>query len=179
MNLLESLLNAQGGDAVRQLAGRFGIDESQAASAVSALLPALTGGVQRNVAQEGGLDSLLGALGGGDHQKYLDDPGALSDGNTLAEGNGILGHILGSKEVSKQVAAQAADQTGVDHSVLKQMLPLVATMMMGALSKHTGQAQDTSQDNIAGMLGGLLESGQGGSGGIAGNVLDMASKLFR
>jgi hypothetical protein len=58
----------------------------------------------------------------------------LAAGSLLADradGNGILGHILGSKDVSRQVAAQASARTGIGADVLKKMLPLVATLAMG------------------------------------------------
>ena len=61
MNLMEMLMNAQGGGAVRQLANQFGLEERQAAAALDHLLPALTGGLQQNLSQQGGLDSLLAA----------------------------------------------------------------------------------------------------------------------
>jgi hypothetical protein len=176
MNLLETLLQAQGGGAVRQVADRFGLDESQASSAISALLPALAGGLQNNVSQQGGLESLLGALGGGQHQRYLDDPSTLASEETVAEGNGILGHILGSKDVSRQVASHAAEQTGLGPTLMKQMLPVVATMVMGALSKQSTQAA-APQEGIMGMLSPLLDRNRDGS--VADDVLGMVGKLFR
>ncbi|MBI4910694.1 MAG: DUF937 domain-containing protein [Acidobacteria bacterium] len=181
MNLLETLLNAQDGGAVRQIAGRFSLDESQAQSAISALLPALAGGLQNNVSREGGMDALLGALGGGNHQRYIDDPSTLDQDDAISEGNGILGHLLGSKDVSRQVASSAAEQTGVDNSILKQMLPIVATLVMGALSKQTATAQETPpQDNVLGLIGSVLGGGQsGGQSDLAGGVLGLMGKLFQ
>jgi hypothetical protein len=172
MNLLETLLQAQGGDAVRQVAGRFGLDESQASSAISALLPALTGGLQNNVAQQGGLEGLLGALSSGRHDRFIEDPSSLASEETIAEGNGILGHILGSKDVSRQVASQAADQTGLAPALMKQMLPVVATMVMGALSKQQSQSSAPQ----GGLLG-MLDLNRDGS--VADDVLGMVGKLFR
>lgn len=177
MNLLETLLNAQNGGAVRQIADQFGIDENQAQSAISALLPALAGGAQNNVAQEGGLDSLLGALGSGNHQRYLDDPSELGSENTVAEGNGILGHLLGSKDVSRQVASAASEQTGLAPSLMKQMLPVVATMVMGALSKHTDGGQRADQGNLMGMLGSVF-GGQDGQLDL-GDVAGLVGKFFQ
>jgi hypothetical protein len=176
MNLLETLLQAQGGDAVRQVAGRFGLDESQASSAISALLPALTGGLQSNVAQQGGLEGLLGALSSGRHDRFLDDPSSLATEDTVAEGNGILGHILGSKDVSRQVASQAADQTGLAPTLMKQMLPVVATMVMAALSKQRASAE-APQQGILWMLSPMLD--QNRDGNVADDVLGMVGKLFR
>ena len=179
--LLQTILGAAGGGVLQQVAGQFGLDESQAQSAISALLPALTGGVQRNVQQEGGLESLLGALTGGGHQQYLDDPSTLSD--ATSDGNSILGHLLGSKDVSRQVAAQAASQTGLGTDLMKQMLPVVASLAMGALSKQSsssnlaGMLQGGQSSGVMGMLGSFLDQNHDGS--MVDDVLKgVAGRLF-
>ena len=64
MNLLEMLMSAGGNAAVGQLGSRFGLDENQTMAALQQLVPALGGGLQRNISAEGGLDNLLGALSG-------------------------------------------------------------------------------------------------------------------
>jgi hypothetical protein len=136
MNILQDLFAAQGEGATEQLGRQFGLTNDQVSSALAALLPAVAAGFQRNMSSPGGLDGLLSALGGGQHQRYVDDPGALGLPNTTADGNGILEHIFGSKDVSRQVASRAAAQTGVGESVLKSMLPVVAAMLMGTMSKR-------------------------------------------
>jgi len=172
MGLADMLLNAHGGGATELLAQRFGISPEQAASAVSALAPALASGIQRNASSEGGLQSLLGALLGGQHQQYVDQAEALGRADTVADGNAILGHVLGSKDVSRQVASQAAAQTGLGADVLKQMLPVVAAMAMGVLSRHAaagGQetGEQSSLGGTLGTIGSLLGGGQGSSSASA------------
>lgn len=154
MDILDLIRSAQGGGAVQQLGQQFGLDEGQVSSALSALVPALAAGFQNNASSPQGLGGLLGALSGGQHQRYVDDVGTLEQADTVADGNGILGHIFGSKDVSRQVASQAASQTGIGEGVLKAMLPVVAAMMMGAMSKRVGQP--AAMGAGAGMDGGLL-----------------------
>lgn len=179
MGLVDMLLTAQGGGGPDALARRFGISPEQAASAVSALAPALASGIQQNAASEGGLQSLLGALLGGQHQQYVENPETLDQPGTIADGNAILGHILGSKDVSRQVATQAAGQTGLGVDLLKQMLPVVAAMTMGVLSKQTaGQAgQETpAAGGMIGTLGSLLGGGQSQS--PAASLLGILGRLM-
>ena len=159
MNLLDVLTNANGGAAVDQLSGQFGLSRDQTKSAVENLLPALAGGLQRNISQ-GGLPDLLGALTSGRHQQYLDNPETLNSEGAREDGNGILGHILGSKDASRQVAAQAAGRTGISESVLKKMLPVVASLAMGALSR---QQPGTGGAGLLGMLTPLLDRNKDGS----------------
>ena len=77
MNILDALLDAQGGGVVKQLGQQFGLEGDQATAALSALVPALAAGLARNATQDGGLAGLTAALSGGRHGKYLDDLGSL------------------------------------------------------------------------------------------------------
>jgi hypothetical protein len=93
----------------------------------------------------------------------------LGDAGTVADGNGILGHVFGSKEVSRQVAAQAGAQTGLGPEVMKRMLPLVATLVMGAMSRQAAPGRGSAPTRGAGagglleMLGGALDRNRDGS----------------
>jgi hypothetical protein len=169
VNILESVLNTQGGAAVRQLAAQFGLGEDQTASALSALVPALAAGLQRNVQQQDGVEALISALGAGQHREYIDNPASLTDPSAINDGNGILSHVFGSKDVSRAVAANAASQTGLSADLMKRLLPIAAAMVMGALAKH--QAGSTAQGagmpgnrgGLADMIGGLLDQNRDGS----------------
>jgi hypothetical protein len=169
MNILEAILGAQSGGATRQLGQQFGLNESQVYSALSALVPALAAALQKNTANPQGLDNLLSALQGGQHQNYLNDTKALSRPETVADGNDILGHIFGNKEVSRQVANRASAQTGIGEGTLKAMLPVVAALAMGAMSKQASQpaarqvgGSPTGQSLID-MLTPMLDSNRDGS----------------
>ncbi len=181
MDLLDMVLQAGGGNTVRQLAQNFGLDENQTSSAVSSLLPALGQGLARNATTPGGIESLLGALTSGGHERYIDNPEYLGSEETIQDGNSILGHVLGSKDVSRQVANNAAAETGIGADVLKKMLPVVATLAMGALSKQRAgfQAAEgaSSGSGLMGLLGQFLGGGQEAS--PASDILGLASKLLR
>jgi hypothetical protein len=183
MDLLNMVLNAGGGSAVRQLAQNFGLNENQTSSAIGNLLPALGAGLARNAKSPGGLESLIGALSSGGHQRYIDNVDSLSGESTIQDGNGILEHILGSKDVSRQVASNAAGKTGVGADVLKKMLPVVAAMAMGALSKQQSSGSNlqplggkSQQAGVMGLLGQFLDADRDGS--VVDDVLGMTSKLF-
>lgn len=178
MNILDALLAAQGGGAVQQLGRQFGLDDSQVSSALGALVPALASGFARNATAQGGLDGLLGALAGGRHAGYLDDLGSLASPATTADGNGILGHVLGSKDASRQVAAQAAASSGVGADVLRQMLPVVAAMMMGAMARRAGGAGSSGGGLPANLPGGLGAALGGDGASAGGGLLDMLAPML-
>jgi hypothetical protein len=169
MDVLDAIVNAQDGAAVRQLGSQVGLAPEEATAALSALMPALAGGFQRNIQSQGGLESLMAALSSGNHGQYIDNPASLADPSAVTDGNGILGHLLGSKDVSRAVASQAAAQTGLSADVLKRMLPLAATLMMGAFSKQSGNPPSTSAapggsgGGIVAMLTPFLDQNRDGS----------------
>ncbi len=179
MNILDAILNHQDGAAVQQLAQQFGLDDAQATSALSALIPQLAAGVQTNIQQPGGLDSLLGALTGGSHDQVMNDPSMLAQSSSVDVGNGILGQILGSRDVSRQVASNAASQTGLSPDLMKQMLPLVATLVMGALSRQASAAGTSANVQSSGLMG-SLESvlDQNRDGSMVDDVVGMMGKFL-
>lgn len=156
---------AQGGRTVEQLAAQFGLQPEQARSAMGALMPAVAAGLQKNMSSESGLTRLLDALGQGGHEAYLQQPEKLREPATVADGNAILGHIFGSKEVSREVAARASQKSGVDPSILKKMLPLVAALAMGGMAKQTRASGGgpAAAGGLASMLGPVLDRDRDGS----------------
>jgi hypothetical protein len=176
--LLEMLMKTAGGGAAQQIGQRFGLSEQQTNSALSQLVPALMTGLQRNTLMEGGMDDLVRALGTRDHAGYLDNPELLGQADTVQEGNSILGHIFGSKDVSRAVASRVAEQTGIGADILKQMLPLVATMVMGGLSKqaasaaHAGKSAAPSGD----LLSSLIDRNRDGS--MADDVMGILGRFL-
>ena len=188
MNLLETLLKAGDGKSgiVEQIAGKFGLDANQANSALSNLLPAISRSIQKNVEGEKA-PSLLSALNTGSHQRYLDEPSTLSNQETIDDGNAILGHLFGSKDVSRNTAAHAAEKTGISADILKKILPMVAAAAMGAVSKQTSKSgllssaieqenTEGSSSDASAMLTAFLDADKDGS--VMDDVLSMAKRLF-
>jgi hypothetical protein len=117
---------------------------------------------------------MLGKLGGGG---LLDN--VLSPKPTdVNRGNDVLGHIFGSKDVSRTVASNAAAQSGLDASVLQKMLPMLAMAVGGHVSNQAGsRPAPAAAGGIGGLIGGLLGGGQASrapaAGGGLASLLDM------
>ncbi len=193
MNILNQILGAGNGQVLDRLGGQVGLDRQQTQTALGSLLPALTGGIKNNMSSEEGLGSLLSALNRGNHQRYVEEPECLGDQSSIDDGNSILGHILGGREQSRQVAAQAAQSTGLDLGILKKMLPMVAGLAMGSVSKQASSSGILNQVQGSSGIGDLMSQlgGSGsqlgglasfldmdGDGSIADDVLGLAKKLF-
>lgn len=166
--LYEMLANAQNGQAVEMMARQFNLSQQQAQLAMEALLPAFSQGLKRNVSDPYGVGAFLQALSTGQHAKYFEDASAAFSPQGVAEGNGILGHLFGSKELSRAVAAQAAQATGLSQDLLKRMLPVIATMIMGGLFKQSsGQMAGAraSANPLQEIIEQMMRQGMGGAAG--------------
>ena len=163
-----------GAGGLSSMARELGIGEAQAASGAEALLPAILGGFKKQAqAQPTGLEGLgglLGQLGGGG----LLDEVLAPQPTDVTRGNDVLGQIFGSKDVSRAVAQNAAGQSGLDPSVLKKMLPMLAMVVAGFMAKQQGAEGQPSQGQ-GGGLGDLLGSllGRAGAGGGAPGLASM------
>lgn len=182
MNILDTILNGSGAP-LAQIGKKFGIGESLVAQATKQLLPALAKGIKKNTSQQGGLESLLGALKKGGHERYVDEGDSLNSEEAIADGNGILGHLLKSKDNSRELAQKTAQQTGLDVGIVKKMLPLVAGLAMGALKKESGASglltKGTGTDSLGSSLGSLITAlDVDGDGSPVDNLLGFANKLF-
>ncbi|MFP7721728.1 DUF937 domain-containing protein [Lysobacter sp. A3-1-A15] len=160
------------------MARELGITQQQAATGASALLPAIMGGFRRQArtAPGGatGLLGLLGQLGGGG---LMDD--VVSPRPTPVDrGNSVLGQIFGSKDVSRAVASDASARTGLDTTLLKKMLPMLAMLAAGYMARQgqSGGAASGMGGGLAGALGGLM-GGQSGGAGTAGGLAALAGLL--
>ena len=181
MNLLDTLLTSAQNGSLSRAAQSRGIDASSIAGVLQQLVPALSPGIQRNARTEGGLESFRKALASGNHSRYIDDAAALDQDTAVGDGNGILGHLLGSKEVSRDLASRAAEKTGVDVGLIKKFLPIVAAAAMGAMSKQTQGGISLRGQNpgsgLGAMLGGFLDSN--GDGSTIDDLLSLGAKFLK
>jgi hypothetical protein len=158
--LFDMIANAQNGNGIEALSRQFGLSQQQTRQAVEALMPAFSQGLKRNASDPYGMADFMKAMASGQHAKYFEDAARANSPEGVAEGNGILGHLFGSKDLSRAVAGQAAQTTGIGQNILAQMLPVIASMVMGGLFK-----QSTGQMPGAG-------SGGGTGGGLLGQIME-------
>lgn len=171
MNLFDLIKDAGAEPSLDTLAGKLDLGTSETRSMVDAVAPALMRSLKNQATSPEGLDSLAGALQTGGHQKYVEQPAVLETDAAVDDGNRILGHLFGSKDVSRNVAASAAEQTGIDPSLIKKALPLLAGLAMGALSKKSDAGRSAGS-----VLPDLLGGGDDGFG--VDDVLNLARKFF-
>ena len=134
MHMQDALRHMQGGPAVADLAAAFEVAPAAAEAVMRTVASELAWHLEKNTISRAGLADLVEALGSGHHSKYLEGGDVFRDELVCADGNAILGHILGSKDRSRAVAARAARQAGLGEEVVRSMLPGLAAVTMGGLA---------------------------------------------
>ena len=166
LNLIEILNAAQGGDAVQNLSRQFGLSAAKTQAALEAMMPALSQGLQHNAQSQMGLGDILGHMQSDQHQAAFENPAAASGAQAVAAGQQVLGQLFGDGVAAQQkIALHAAQVSGVSSSILQQMLPVVASMVMGGLMKSL---QNQGLGGLFGQLGQM--AGQGGFGNVLGQM---------
>lgn len=153
---------------------QFGLSEEQTRAAFDALTPVVAAGMRRTAQSETGLQDILNAALNGSRPSNLDA--------ATSSGNDVLGQIFGSKDVSRGVAQQLSATSGIGAAVLKQLLPIVASIIMGQMAKKMGGGSSSGGGGLGDILGDILggggqqqrqqpKSGGGGLGDILGDIL--------
>jgi hypothetical protein len=166
LNLFEIMQQAQGGQAMNNLSRQFGLSQNQTQNAVEALLPAFQMGLERQTQNADMFSTFIQNLASGQHGPVYDRDGDGIPDEVVPQGNDVLGQLFGGKEVSRAVAAQAAMSSGISGSILKAMLPVIASMVMGGLFKGMN---NKGFGDILGQLAGQAFGQGGGMGGGMGN----------
>lgn len=189
MNINEML---QQTGAVEAISRELGVDPATAQAGAAALLPSILSGFQNPVAGGeasaessafpglGGLGGLLATFGGLGGAGLLENATSTSP-TDVGKGNEILGQIFGSKDGSRAVAASASSQSGVEPSLLKKMLPILAMVAAGYVMKHAGQS-----GGLGGVFGGAqpqtddnrAQPQPSGGGDILGQIIGAAGQLL-
>lgn len=169
MTVLDSILSTGNGSLVKQLAGQFGITPDQAASATSALLPAIAAGMQEKLATSGPA-ALSDLIGGGNLGKFAADPASLGTPAALDQGKSLLKQIFGNQDLSS-IASAVAEKVGLRNSVVTGMLPIAATILGAFLAKNAASGQNDLTKKLGAIAG-------AGHSGVLSAVRDLAAKVF-
>lgn len=161
MGLVDLLLQSGGGDLLGQIAKKANTDKSGAEDLLknlgSAMFGQVKGRVESNSHDSSRLEDLI------NDSKYadmLDSPSRhYNDRKMQDNGNDLLGYITGSRKGSREVASQVSKKTGFDISIIKNLLPMLAPLIIGSLGK--------------GMLGGGSGSSLAPSNNSGGGLISM------
>lgn len=166
MSMLDILQQRLGNPAaVSQIGAQLGADPDTTRTAIAAALPMLVGALARNAQDPAEAGALHHALSKKHDGSILNDVTSHLGRQQFTEGDGILGHVLGSRKGS--VATGLGQVAGLDPSKAGMLLSMLAPLVMGALGKAQ---RDGGFDagGLAGMLGGERQRAADAAPGVMG-----------
>ena len=188
MSLMDQLSDVVVGQMSQQAAQKTGLNEGLTAQLMPMAMAALMGGLKKNASQPNGADALANALDRHDGS-LLGNLSQLGQDSTLADGQKILGHILGGKQ--SQTERALAKTAGVDQGQVGQLLAMAAPMVLASLGRAKRE-QGLDASALAGLvteesvraqkaapseLGGLMQFlDQDGDGDFKDDMLEAAGK---
>ncbi|WP_419909778.1 DUF937 domain-containing protein [Hoeflea sp.] len=153
--LYEMMMRAQNGEAMRAMAGQFGLNEDQVTRAMEALMPAFATGFKRSAANPQDFGNLMQAMASGNYTEYFNNLASAFTPQGISDGNAMLNQIFGSKQISEAIAQQAALATGIAQDIYNRMLPVVASILAGGVFSQGAKAA-AGGNPFADMMGQMM-----------------------
>ena len=185
VDLTSIMHTAQRGQAIDILADQFSLTFDQANEAVAALLPAFSAGLKNQAAGASALGQFIGHLSDEHNQAAFRNAEAAQSDEAQMAGSQALDHLFGGQRAIGAVAQRAADETGVSPELLQQMMPQIASILLGGLmieAQRAGFAEDLRQLGQQAPAGGLGAAGStpppGAAAGFAGVFGGLVGSLF-
>lgn len=188
MSLMDQLTQVVAGQMVQQATAKTGMDAGMVEKLMPVAMAALMGGLKKNASDPRGAEALASALDRHDGS-LLNNISQLGDENVLADGQKILGHILGGKRAQTEQAL--AKTAGVNQDQIGQLLAMAAPAVLASLGRaKREQSLDASalsglvteeavrvQKQAPSELGGLMSFlDQDGDGDFKDDLLEQAGK---
>jgi hypothetical protein len=157
-----------------QIGRQFGLDDAQTRAAFEALAPVVAAGVRKSAQSPDGLQDILKRVVAGGYGDTLGNPDAVAFERAKPRGDDVLGQIFGTPDVSRGVAQQLSATSGIGAVILKKLLPIVASIVMGQISKRMGAGAGPSANTggSGGGFGDILKDILGGGMGQGGGMSD-------
>lgn len=162
--ILKSVLSS---DAIGQVGKLAGIDEKDAANALTEIIPFLMKGAQgqSKATGNGFLEALL------EHgEKDSSDMAKFVKNIDVEDGAKIVKHLLGGEQTA--AAKKAAEKSGIDAKTIAKIMAIAAPIIMNQLGKSAKKSsKKADKSDLGDVVTGLMD------GVDAGDVLNIA-KMF-
>jgi len=159
------------------IATKIGVDEHEVDKAVRLLVPVLVGGLQEN-AQDPEHASTIASAADNHAASGLLDGGVSLEHVDESDGQQAIAKIFGGNDAA-QVASALAGGGGGNSDLLKQLLPILAPIVLAYIGKQLGQKEApakkeaSSGGGLNDVLGSILGEVAGGNASL-GNALGKA-----
>jgi hypothetical protein len=177
MSLLDMVQQHLGPAEVNQISQQLGVDPSVAQAAIAAALPMILGGMAGHASQPQGAQTIQQAIGA--HDGVTDNVSSVLRAGPPADvtggAGGLLGRILGAHRDTVQQGVQQA--TGLDPQKARQLLLMLAPIVLGVLARRQFGGQSAQQADPQQLGGALRQEAQAAQrqaphvGGLLGRIL--------
>lgn len=167
-NFIDDFMKTYGDEVVTQMAANTGLDQKTVQSLIPKLTPLILGGLKKQKDERGGdarVDHILNKYGDPSVLDNIEDLISSKTHDSTADAN--LGGLLGD-DGGVQAARALGKSLNIDASAIMKMIPSLAPIVLGALSKKKA----TAPGGIGG-IGSLLDANGDGSiiDDVAGYIL--------
>ena len=158
-NIIDLLQSQMSDDVIGALTNQLGTEKQQTTSAVSNGMAILMNALAKNTSNTAGASALGAALDRDHDGSVLDDlmgfvQGSAPANNTrAANGAGILGHLLGSKQGGAIEAL--AKMSGLNQNQSSSLLIKLAPIVLGMLGKQK-RTEGISNSDLSSILAGAV-----------------------
>lgn len=169
MALTDDILAQLPPDTLQEISNQVGVAPDQVESVIKDSLPALLGGMDKNVQSDDGAASLANALGSHADANPLGNLGGLISG---ALGSGILDKVFGGS-TPDVAGAIAKDKDGVSSGDVQKILAIVAPLVMAFLAKKAvsgGKADSGTVKDVVSKANSEAKSSAPDIGSILGAI---------
>jgi len=169
-DFIDEFMESYGPEVTRQMSSNLNVDQGTVQKLIPQLAPLILSGLKRQKDDQGGdarVDHILNKYGDASVLNNINDFIASKTNDTEADAN--LGGLLGTS--GGTLAAQTlSKKMNIDSSVIQKMIPVLAPLILGALSRK----RDTTGSSGISGIGSLLDAN--GDGSI---IDDVAGFLLR
>ncbi len=120
----------------KQLAEQFAINQQQATKVLAAVTPAFSEGLRRQTATRADATDFMAALSSGRHAPFGFDVTKAFEPGAIAQAQNILNQLFRSAGLMRAITDQVANETGVPRETVQRMLPVIASVVMGAVTRQ-------------------------------------------
>lgn len=160
--LLDLLSSPMGKQLISGVADQTGNSTDQTGSVLTMALPLLMGAMKKNASTPEGAQGLMSALSNKHDGGILNDLGGLFGGgvdqSVKEDGAGILGHVLGGKQM--QVENALSKKSGMDASTIATILQVAAPILMGMIGQQKQKQNVNNASGIQSLLGDMMGGGK-------------------
>ena len=174
MDILKLLLGNSGGmiDAMSQ---KSGLGTNDVEAVISKIAPIFMQRANENFKSDADSSNFLDMIRRSNLDEMADAPQNIS----VAEGNELLGVLMGSKENSRALASDVGSQLGISADSIKTLLPMIAPMIAGMLNnqlKASNLQGSADSGSMMSMLTQFLDQNKDGS--IVDDIFRIAGNFF-